>query len=152
MSFSVDMSCCHHTKERQVGQTNVGSVSGYDPLLTMHYDITQGGQILRISMMLSCLLNHPIHISHIRAGRSNPGLRAQHMTGLHLLADICGGSLDGAQVGSSEVSFHPQAVAGGEFVADTKTAGWVCELCVCLFLCGISLLSLSLAIFSHSFY
>lgn len=74
-------------------------------------------------MTLSCLLTCPIHINRIRAGRSKPGLRPQHMTGLCLLADLCGGSLKGATVGSTEVTFHPRTVTGGDFVADTKTAG-----------------------------
>ncbi len=75
-------------------------------------------------MTLSCLLSRPIHIHHIRAGRSKPGLRPQHMTGLRLLADLCKGSLEGADVGSSEVTFHPGKLAGGNFIADTKTAGY----------------------------
>ncbi len=43
----------------------------------------QGGQILRNSVALSCLLSHPITVTRIRAGRGNPGLRPQHLTGLY---------------------------------------------------------------------
>lgn len=35
----------------------------------------QGGQILRVSTALSCLLGLPLHVQKIRAGRSTPGLR-----------------------------------------------------------------------------
>lgn len=39
-----------------------------------------GGQILRISSALSAILGIPIKIHSIRAGRSTPGLRPQHLT------------------------------------------------------------------------
>ena len=42
---------------------------------------SQGGQILRNTITFSCLLNNPVHIYNIRAGRPKPGLAAQHMTG-----------------------------------------------------------------------
>lgn len=35
----------------------------------------QGGQILRVSTALSCLLGLPLRVQRIRAGRSTPGLR-----------------------------------------------------------------------------
>ena len=40
-----------------------------------------GGQILRISAALSCILAQPICISKIRACRPKPGLSAQHLAG-----------------------------------------------------------------------
>ena len=40
-----------------------------------------GGQMLRISMSLSCILGRKIRVKKIRAGRSKPGLGAQHLTG-----------------------------------------------------------------------
>ena len=40
-----------------------------------------GGQTLRISAALSAILSIPIKIRNIRAGRSTPGLRPQHLTG-----------------------------------------------------------------------
>ncbi|CAG2114503.1 unnamed protein product, partial [Medioppia subpectinata] len=46
-----------------------------------------GGQVVRISMSLSALLSQQIHISNIRSGRSKPGLKAQHLVGLHLIRD-----------------------------------------------------------------
>jgi RNA 3'-terminal phosphate cyclase (ATP) len=44
-----------------------------------------GGQTLRISSALSAILCVPIRIHSIRAGRSTPGLRPQHLTGKHFL-------------------------------------------------------------------
>lgn len=41
----------------------------------------QGGQILRVSTALSCLLGLPLHVQKIRAGRSTPGLRYRGRAG-----------------------------------------------------------------------
>ncbi|CAG2056860.1 unnamed protein product [Timema podura] len=40
-----------------------------------------GGQILRMALAFSALRKIPIRVHNIRAGRSNPGLRAQHLKG-----------------------------------------------------------------------
>jgi RNA 3'-terminal phosphate cyclase (ATP) len=87
-----------------------------------------GGQILRNASAYSCLLNQQLHINKIRANRSKPGLKAQHLTGLQLLARMSSGSLDNGSLGSSEVSLHPVLLSGGFFEADIKTAGSVCLL------------------------
>lgn len=87
-----------------------------------------GGQILRNAATLSCLLNQPIRVHKIRAGREKPGLRAQHLTGLQLVAEICGGKLENAAVGSTEVTLTPGKVRAGSYKADTGTAGSICLL------------------------
>ncbi|KAL8558569.1 hypothetical protein ACOMHN_032502 [Nucella lapillus] len=87
-----------------------------------------GGQILRNAAALSCLLGQPITVNNIRAGRSNPGLRPQHLSGLQLIAEICGGRLSGAQVGSTQITFQPGQTRSGSYRADTKTAGSICLL------------------------
>lgn len=89
----------------------------------MYIYLLQGGQILRNAMALSCILQQSIHITRIRAGRDNPGLRPQHLTGIQLLSEVCGGKLEGDYPGSSEVTFHPGPIVGGTFTADTQTAG-----------------------------
>jgi len=83
-----------------------------------------GGQILRISSALSAILGIPVKISNIRAGRSTPGLRPQHVTSLKLVKDLSNGVLDGDFVGSTEITFVPGDMRGGEFSVDTKTAGY----------------------------
>ena len=40
-----------------------------------------------------------------------------------LVSRLCGGRLTGDQTGSSEVTFEPGPLLGGEFIADTHTAG-----------------------------
>jgi len=87
-----------------------------------------GGQILRMSVGLSALLRRPIKIHGIRAGRSSPGLKAQHLTGISLVRDLTAGKLTGGTFGSTQISFRPGALQGGQYNADTKSAGAVCLL------------------------
>ncbi|KAK7126749.1 hypothetical protein R3I94_018061 [Phoxinus phoxinus] len=84
-----------------------------------------GGQILRVSAALSCIQGASIKINKIRAGRSTPGLRPQHLSGLELVRDMCNGNLEGATVGSSEIALTPGKIKGGNHIADTQTAGSV---------------------------
>ncbi|KAH9524174.1 hypothetical protein Btru_053732 [Bulinus truncatus] len=90
--------------------------------------MAEGGQILRISAALSCILHIPIRVKNIRAGREKPGLKAQHMTGLQLVASLCNGKLDKCFIGSVEITLDPGPIQAGQFVADTKTAGSICLL------------------------
>ncbi|XP_071755621.1 RNA 3'-terminal phosphate cyclase [Centroberyx gerrardi] len=87
-----------------------------------------GGQILRVSAALSCITGSSIKITKIRAGRSSPGLRPQHLSGLQLVSDLCSGSLEGGNIGSTEVSLTPGKIRSGNLTADTQTAGSVCLL------------------------
>lgn len=87
-----------------------------------------GGQILRVSAALSCITGTAIKISKIRAGRSTPGLRPQHLSGLQLVSDMCSGSLQGATIGSTDISLSPGKIQSGDHTADTQTAGSVCLL------------------------
>lgn len=84
-----------------------------------------GGQILRLSAALSCIHGTSIKINKIRAGRSTPGLRPQHLSGLELLRDMSEGTLDGAVIGSTDISLSPGQLKGGNHIADTQTAGSV---------------------------
>ncbi|CAN9500839.1 unnamed protein product [Ophioblennius macclurei] len=87
-----------------------------------------GGQILRVSAALSCIGGAPIRVRSIRAGRSTPGLRPQHLNGLQLLSQMTSALLEGAEVGSTNITLKPQVVEGGRHTADTHTAGSVCLL------------------------
>ena len=87
-----------------------------------------GGQILRISTALSVLLNKPIKIVKIRAGRKDGGLRPQHLTGVRLLAEISQAKCIGDQISSTELTFIPSCLRPGRYAADTHTAGSICLL------------------------
>lgn len=43
-----------------------------------------------------------------------------------MVRDLCGGHLEGAEIGSTEITFTPEKIRGGVHTADTKTAGYVC--------------------------
>jgi len=87
-----------------------------------------GGQILRNSVTLSCLMKQPISIKNIRANRSKPGLKAQHLKGLELVAELSNASMEGGEINSSLISFHPKHISSGHYKSDIKTAGSVCLL------------------------
>ncbi|KAK9811681.1 hypothetical protein WJX72_008299 [[Myrmecia] bisecta] len=82
-----------------------------------------GGQILRNAAALSAITRTPIRVDQIRANRSTPGLRPQHLTGLQLVAAICQGQLGGGKIGSSSVTLVPGILQAGEHMGDTGTAG-----------------------------
>lgn len=81
-----------------------------------------GGQTLRIATSFSIIFNRPIRVTRVRAGRRIPGLRPQHATTLKLLAEICGGTLRGGEVGSTEFTFVPGRTRSGSIRVDTGTA------------------------------
>ncbi|XP_061540507.1 RNA 3'-terminal phosphate cyclase isoform X2 [Phycodurus eques] len=87
-----------------------------------------GGQIVRVAAALSCISGSPVTMCKVRAGRSSPGLRPQHLSGLQLVSDMCAGVLQGGAVGSTDVSLTPGKIRAGNYTADTHTAGSVCLL------------------------
>src|SRR6266571_9340636 len=82
-----------------------------------------GGQVLRTSLALAAVLKREVRIFNIRAGREEPGLKAQHLTSAIALAQICGASSRGLQIGSTEFVFSPGKVRAGSFHFDVGTAG-----------------------------
>lgn len=84
-----------------------------------------GGQILRTAIALSALTLRPIRVINIRAKRSNPGLRPQHITGIKAVAALCEAEVKGLRVGSREIEFIPRKRKAGVFRFDVGTAGSV---------------------------
>jgi RNA 3'-terminal phosphate cyclase (ATP) len=84
-----------------------------------------GGQILRTSLALAAVLGKELRIFNIRAGRAEPGLRAQHLTVVRALAQICDADSRGVEVGSTEFEFKPAGLKTGDFRFDVGTAGSV---------------------------
>jgi len=82
-----------------------------------------GGQVLRTAVALAAVLSKDIHVFNIRAGRAEPGLRPQHMTGVKAAAELCSSELEGSQVGSTEFTFKPGKLRPGTFRFDVGTAG-----------------------------
>ncbi len=82
-----------------------------------------GGQILRTALSLSCLFNKPFRIFNIRKGRKKPGLMPQHLTCLMAAQLISNAKVTGDYQASTELTFSPQEVKGGDFFFDIGTAG-----------------------------
>src|SRR5438094_5669890 len=84
-----------------------------------------GGQVLRTAVALAAVLSKEIHVFNIRAGRAEPGLRPQHMTGVKAAAELCSANLQGLEDGASEFVFRPGELRAGTFRFDVGTAGSV---------------------------
>lgn len=82
-----------------------------------------GGQILRYAASLAAAYGKQIKVVNIRAKRPNPGLRPQHIGGLKILLEICGGKVEGLRVGSKEVTLNFGNPKPGEYFYDVGTAG-----------------------------
>ncbi|OJD20420.1 hypothetical protein ACJ73_08243 [Blastomyces percursus] len=68
-----------------------------------------GGQLVRNALALSALTGRPVTINNIRGKRNGPrGLRRSHTAAIQFLAEICGGRIVGATVGSSDITFYPR--------------------------------------------
>jgi RNA 3'-terminal phosphate cyclase (ATP) len=82
-----------------------------------------GGQILRSSLTLSALTRMPVHIHHIRANRSQPGLRPQHLAAVRAIAKLTAAELTGAHLNSDELTLIPGNLRSGRYRFDIPTAG-----------------------------
>ena len=82
-----------------------------------------GGQILRTCLSLSALTSRPFRLENIRARRSKPGLRPQHLTAVRAVAAVCGAELAGATLNSITLEFRPQLPPqSGEYSFDVSDA------------------------------
>ncbi|MCP5520422.1 MAG: RNA 3'-terminal phosphate cyclase [Verrucomicrobiales bacterium] len=82
-----------------------------------------GGQILRTALALSLVTGEAFRIRNIRAGRRKPGLLRQHLTAVQAARAVGDGAVDGAELGSLELVFHPGRVAPGDYRFAVGTAG-----------------------------
>jgi len=82
------------------------------------------GTIIRYALALAALLGEELHLTNIRAKRSQPGLRPQHLKAAEALSELCQGTLKGGRIGASEITFKAGGgVKGGRFEWDIGTAG-----------------------------
>ena len=84
-----------------------------------------GGQILRTALALSSITQKEVRIKNIRAKRTPPGLKNQHLTVSRAIRKICRGELSGDYLGSTELFFRPGPIVGGKYEFNIGTAGSV---------------------------
>jgi RNA 3'-terminal phosphate cyclase (ATP) len=79
-----------------------------------------GGQILRTSLALSCVLGRSVEIVNIRRTRKRQGLQPQHLTAVKAAATISRGHVQGAELSSTALRFSPGATRGGDYFFDVS--------------------------------
>ncbi|STJ78073.1 RNA 3'-terminal-phosphate cyclase [Escherichia coli] len=57
------------------------------------------------------ITGQPFTITSIRAGRAKPGLLRQHLTAVKAATEICGATVEGAELGSQRLLFRPGTCA-----------------------------------------
>jgi RNA 3'-terminal phosphate cyclase (ATP) len=83
-----------------------------------------GGQILRTAISLSAITGKTIEVTNIRASRTNPGLRPQHLAGIKIIADLFHAKSENLKVGAEWIRFSPSdKFEGGSTKFDVGTAG-----------------------------
>jgi RNA 3'-terminal phosphate cyclase (ATP) len=82
-----------------------------------------GGQIVRTSLALSLVTGQAFRIESIRAKRRKPGLLRQHLTAVEAATAVGNAAVDGAQLGSTQLTFKPGSVRAGDYTFAVGTAG-----------------------------
>jgi RNA 3'-terminal phosphate cyclase (ATP) len=77
-----------------------------------------GGQVLRTALGLAVALRRPVRLARIRIRRQKPGLQPQHLTVVRALAAISDATVQGDALDSTELSFVPQSLHGGDYHFD----------------------------------
>lgn len=85
-----------------------------------------GGQVLRTALTLAAITGRSLHIQGIRGRRRRAGLLSQHLTAVRATAELCGARVEGAELRSRELVFHPGSLRPGAYRHDIGTAGSVC--------------------------
>lgn len=82
-----------------------------------------GGSVLRFSLALASVKGEPIRIYNIRANRDKPGLANQHLTAVEALQELTDAEVEGKELRSKEVIFHPNNPKGKKIEMNIGTAG-----------------------------
>ncbi|MBI2277654.1 MAG: RNA 3'-phosphate cyclase [Dechloromonas sp.] len=82
-----------------------------------------GGFPLRSALVLSLLSGRAVRLTRIRARRTSPGLKLQHLRTIDLLARACDAHVTGAVLGSQSLIFEPRREAHWDSVIDIDTPG-----------------------------
>jgi RNA 3'-terminal phosphate cyclase (ATP) len=73
---------------------------------------------------MAALLGESLHMVRARAGRTQPGLRPQHLAAIRACAEMCDADTTGLAVGATEFTFAPRSrPRGGRYRWEIGTAG-----------------------------
>ena len=90
------------------------------------------GQLLRMAISYSAIIGKSVKVYNIRAKRSQPGLRNQHLTALRAVAKLCSADVEGFEMGSKTVVFRQHDIKEREYQFDVGTAGSISLLLQCV--------------------
>ena len=93
-----------------------------------------GGSLIRTALALSTLTKKPFKINNIRAGRPKPGLKAQHLTAIKALKEICNAKTKDFELGTTDFWYHPGKIKSGVYNINIGTAGSITLLLQALIL------------------
>ena len=93
-----------------------------------------GGSLVRVALALSALTGKPFKITNIRANRSEPGLKAQHLHAIKALTQLCQAETNYIDIGTRELTFTPGKIKSGIYTIDIGTAGSITLLLQALIL------------------
>lgn len=82
-----------------------------------------GGQIVRTALALSTIKQKAFEVTDIRKGRSQPGLKNQHLFCIKALRELCNAQVDGVELGSTYLKYYPGKIKGKTLSIDIGTAG-----------------------------
>ena len=93
-----------------------------------------GGALIRTALALSTLTGKEFQVNNIRAGRPNPGLKAQHLQAIKALKEICSAETNEIELGTKELHYKPGKIKRGIYNIDIGTAGSITLLLQALIL------------------
>jgi len=93
-----------------------------------------GGALVRVALALSTLTGKEFKVNNIRAGRKKSGLKAQHLTAIKALKEICQAETNEIKLGSTELHFKSGKIKSGIYEIDIGTAGSITLLLQALIL------------------
>lgn len=93
-----------------------------------------GGALVRVALALSTITGIPIKINNIRAGRPQPGLKAQHLHAIKTLKELCNAKTSEIELGTEEFWYIPNKIKKGTYEVNIGTAGSITLLLQALIL------------------
>jgi RNA 3'-terminal phosphate cyclase (ATP) len=82
-----------------------------------------GGQILRTGLALSLLTGYGLRLVNIRAQKDPPGLQHSHLAAIEAAKTIGSATVEGAELGSLDLSFEPGPIVHGEYEFFVEPSG-----------------------------